>query len=384
MTPPLTLTSQECWFLPAEGSWTLDDALEAMTSKFALALNGVPLKYALPIPGQSGFWRTYLTGTLLGALKKPDKESLPCLELWSAVLKLVVADFDSLPVVPGLAWDWETFRAYLSWRYGHLGLVVESPSGKAKIVFVVRIPDGASMTTDIALDTLDWLLDPEEREVIDRTPAALTQFLLREKAFSLLQERLNLLPVHPAILDSTEEPEETTRWHLFEGEVPDMGLNDLQEFLIRYILGSSKLALAKIALSQPYLVRQAEMKGFSFKSMVAGQKQVSRALEKFQEMGLLEVVNGKWFGGKRAKTYRAAGVLKDLAEEILANLPDKEPHVPPASIAAGAWNRILLHESNYHLAQETYEQWFYSLDGCMDKDREAQMRKVWKWHIEHL
>jgi hypothetical protein len=240
------------------------------------------------------------------------------------------------------------------------------------------------MTTGIALDTLDWLLDLEEREAIDRSPSALTRFLLREKVFSLLRERLNLLPAHSAILDSTEGPEEATRWHLYEGELPDMGLNHLQEFLIRYILGFSKRALTKIALSQPNLVKQAVMCGFTFKTAAAGQKQFSRALEIFQEVGLLALVKGTWFSGKRAKTYKAIGVLRDLAEEILTNLPQKAAHIGPASIEPGTWNETLLRESNYHRTRDSFEKWFYSLDGCMDKDREAQMRKVWNWHVEHL
>jgi hypothetical protein len=53
MTTTLTLTSRECWLLPVEGDWTLDDALDALTGKFALTLNRVPIKYALPIPGQA-------------------------------------------------------------------------------------------------------------------------------------------------------------------------------------------------------------------------------------------------------------------------------------------------------------------------------------------
>jgi len=48
------------------------------------------------------------------------------------------------------------------------------------------------------------------------------------------------------------------------------------------------------------------MNEFNCKSCVSGQKQISRALEKFHEMGLSEVVNGEWYGGKRAKTYKAA------------------------------------------------------------------------------
>ena len=114
MTPALPQASPGFNFLPSEGAWTFDDAVDAITTEFALPLGGVPIKYALPIPGKSGSWRTNLTGTLQSALKKPDKASLPCLELWSAFLKLVVADFDTLP---GDFEDWEGFRGYLSWRY---------------------------------------------------------------------------------------------------------------------------------------------------------------------------------------------------------------------------------------------------------------------------
>jgi hypothetical protein len=402
MTKAPILDPSPTSFLVSEGEWTLDDALYALNGEYALPLGGVPVRYALPIPGQGGPWRTQLTSALLRSLRKPDKESLPCLDLWSATLKLVVADFDHLPVDAGLdlAWDWECFREYLTWRYGRLGLVVESPSGKAKILFVVRVPEGETMSRDIALDTLGWLLDDAEMGLIDRSPAALTQFLVREKVFSLLQERLNLLQVHPAILDSTEGPGEAFRWHLYAGDLPDLGLNSLQQFVVRFILGFSKRALGEdkgapdsagqpsqargIALSQPFLVRQAEMGGFAFKNAVAGQRQISRGLKKLQGLGLLEVVRNQFIIGKKAKIYRVTGTLKDLAEEVLANLPQKAVHMSPAFIDAGSWNRVLRQESNHHKTQKSYEQWFYSLAGCMDKDREAQMHKIWKWHIEHV
>lgn len=362
-------------YLSIEDVWTLDDAAAALPWEFALTLQGVPLRYALPRHGSAGAWRIQNNDAFRDALQRTEKNDLPCFDPWSAILKLVIADFDLLP---DSFVSWDQFREYLEWKYGRMGLVLESPSGKAKVFFVVKAP-GARMTKEIALDTLEHLLEEDERGAIDRGASALTQFFLREEAFSLLRERLDGLPVFPAILDSTEAPERPRKWLLYTGDLPDLGLDDFKTFIVRFILGASKRALAELTVSQPYLVAQARLNGFDLPNAGSAVTKASRALAFLVKAGLLERTSQKYRPGVKGKGYRVAGTLGELAEQILKEHPHKD-HVPPTTIPDHDWNRTLLRESNYHRSQESFEAWFYSLDGWREGDREKQMRGVWKWH----
>ncbi|MBP1627347.1 MAG: hypothetical protein H6Q00_1822 [Holophagaceae bacterium] len=361
-------------FQPGPGQKTFDEVLDDLTNENALSLGGVPLRYSLAASSSRGSWRTLFNPLFQDCLRKPSKESLPCLDLWSGILKLVVADFDHLP--EGFE-SWEQHREILTYKYGRMGLVLESPSGKSKVVFVVE--SGGTMTSEIALDTLDHLLDEEERPQIDRSPSALSQFFLREKGFLLLREHLNALPVFPAVFDSLPDQKEPFRWWVFAEDLPDLGLSPLEDFLVRFILGASKRSLEELALPQLLILAQAELYGFSFTSPAAGQKQISRIIRSFKDRGWLEVVNPTFIPGALAKTYKAAGPLREMAMEILKSHPTKV-HQSPESIENHEWNKDLLREANYHRNQESYEGWFYSLPGWNKEDREKQMKRIWAWH----
>jgi len=351
----------------------------------ALQIHGSPIRYSLPIPGKSDLFRTYETKDFLKHLNKMKKERLPLLDLWSSKYKIVVADFDHLPKT---FTDWSDFRKFLSFQYGHMGLVLKSPSGKAKMMFLIELPDGQAMSLGIALDTLDWFLEGEERKAIDRSESANCRCFINERMYNDIRNAIDRLPIFPAILDSAEDkPLETKivrRWNFLAKDA--IGLDLLKEilttkaqwFLARYILGSAKLAMDEIDLPQPYIIGQAEIQGDYVPSLPA----LSSARASFVKLGLLELTDAEYGRGKKGMSYRATGILLQACETVLEHQTPRADHVPPVSIVDGEWNTILLKEVNYFLKYELWNDWFYSLPGCREKDREKKMKNIWNYHLK--
>ena len=292
----------------------------------AIRIHGAAIKYGLPIKGESNLFRTQETVTFLNQLRQPRKERLPVLDLWSAKYKIVVADFDELPA-PFI--EWSDFRKYISFYYGRMGLVLESPSGKAKVIFVVKLPENQAMNHSIARDTLNWLLREEERSVIDRTDSANCRLFINEKMYREIRSKINLLPIYAGILDSAEDnpvesqlshvwnflPRDAEQLKRFEGILTTKA----QWFLARFVLGSAKLALKEIDLPQPYIIAQAAREGEEAPSLPA----LSAARKSLVKLGLLELTNEKYCPGGKGKSYRAVGVMKEVCEDILAHFETK-------------------------------------------------------------
>lgn len=117
------------------------------------------------------------------------KKKLALLGLWNSDSDqdALAADFDKLP--PGFA-DFAVLREELKHCFGKRAVVLESPRGKVKAIFVVWKPLGMRMNTETALASLKSILGPELFPFIDKTPTSLRQCFLTKDGSSLLSEEL--------------------------------------------------------------------------------------------------------------------------------------------------------------------------------------------------
>lgn len=372
----------------------------------AMTIHGDPLRYGLPFPGHSDLFRTYVTKSFLNQLRQPIKEHLPVFDLWSLrSIKLIVADYDELPMdfihEEDRDWRegeaWEHYRQYLEWRYGRLGLVLPSPSGKAKILFKVHLSEGVQMNPAIAHDTLDYLLDQEDRVMIDRRPVAAQRFFMNEVMFKTIQKGgLEEVPVHPAVLDSLDNvPEylalkegrlpEPRRWDLIPADAPEFNpligtlKNEAEWFLVRILASSPRRALQGIDLPQPFIVQQSEQALERPLSLAA----TCRAIKSFVGQGFLKVVDEGYYPGRRGKRYCADGILVEILNNRLTTQCSTKIRPVVDSIPDGKWESVFWMMTNYFSSEGDYLQWAYSLPGVdkKGKNRRKKAQRAWRAHV---
>lgn len=367
----------------------------------ALEVYGRPLRYRLPFRGKGGNFRTRLNSAFIKQLSHPVKEYLPLLDLWSGgEVKLIVADFDRLP--DGYSsehWSsekkilWEDFRRYLHYRYGKIGLVLISPSGKAKIVFKISLPNSIEMTREIALDTLQILLEESDFAVIDRSAPAARLLFLNSGMYRVMRDRLDPRPIIQPVLDSLEEggvpqTSQEHRWKPALAAAPELDALDgvldreVQWFLARFLAGAPELANECIGLSQPYLVRQSAHwleKPFS-------QRSLSEGIASLIAKGLLSVIDDSFAPGRKSKLYRAEGVLRNAMDALIQKRHSGKVSTRPAfldeDLPDGMWDATLWKATNWFGDEASFLEWATGKNGIEHEGRFRKAKAAWRNHID--
>lgn len=377
----------------------------------ALIFKGMPLKYAFQDNQKPGPFRTKFTPRFEESLKKQIKDQLPLFNLWSLNgFKLVAADYDEIPGwyqndalnyldddagwVPTEEMLWEDFRSYLSHRYGKLGLVIPTPSGKAKILFMVLVPPSIRMSHAIALDTLQHLLEEWDFAAVDIKHAALSKCFVNEVMFAAKQSGLEALPVHEPILDSLNlEPISSQVARSTSWELPSLGAeernalsgviqHEVEWFIVRFMGSMPTASLECIALPRIFLSRQSSLhpKG------PFGQAAISRAISALVDRGLLAVVDDRYAPGKKAKLYRAEGGLREAMARL--NQATPKPRDPELAsflsqeIPDGHWDEVLWKATNYFRDEDSYLAWIRGKKGLELRGREKKAQAAWRCHVD--
>lgn len=376
-----------------------------------LPLNKKPLKYALPDKCHPGTFRTRRTPRFERSLKKRDKTQLPLFDLWSVDgIKLVAADFDQIP-----EWYeqdarnyrdedagceltanelWEDFRSYLSHRYGRLGLVLPTPSGKAKILFMARVPASIQMSHAIALDTLQHLLEEWDFAAVDKKPAALNRLYVNREMLAAMQSGLDALPAHEPILDGLDqEPSSQPSARFVPWDLPLLGVeernalggviqHEAEWFIVRVMAGMPLRALESIALPRILLSQQSS----HHPEGPFGQAAFSRAIKALAGRGLLVVVDDTYTPGKKAKLYRAEGVLREVMAQL--SKATVKPYDPEAAsflgqdIPDGQWDEVLWKATNYFRDEASYLAWACAKKGVERRNCKQKAKTAWRCHVD--
>lgn len=131
--------------------------------------------------------------------------------------------------------------------------------------------------------------------------------------------------------------------------------------------------------AMPHLVRE----GFAISQKVLArtlgisQKLASIYLRRAQREGLIEIVDDRYIPDKRAKIYKAKGVL---AAHLRKKIKSKAKVKPPTKIQDGQWHQTYIQVARcFKHAPGRFMSWVKSVPGHDKKDRLEQARGVHKW-----
>lgn len=343
-------------------------------SKNAFLLpNGSVLRYAFPEDkgNQCKWFRTFYSERLM--IKRNNKISLPKLGLWSSKSNqyLLAADFDNLP--DGFA-NFANLRTYLKQNYTS-GIVTTTPSGKAKVFFVIEISNEIEMNLETAIATLELIFHLDNYDLInyiDKSISAMSIAFLTPEMVQDLQKlkSLKIISVEGYSNHSNEETLKSEHiFKLYEGCMPkyfeDFTSSDSREIFLRKLIACYGLIKDKgFSLPIPKIAKECDVSA----------KTISLWIAELISIGCLNCINRKYIPGVRAKTYIAKNELKEF---ILYTTPKKERKKPPSVIRDGEWNQKLFDIAwYYHDDEEGYFEHVKRISGWNKKDRQKQAGKT--------
>jgi hypothetical protein len=374
--------------------------------KDVLTLHGKPLKYRLPDKHNPKPFRTAYTPRFRNHLQKVSKLQLPTFDLWSAGdIKIIAADFDHVPdwyVIDTSEYLedrtnemlWDDFRLYLSHQYGRMGLVLRSPSGKAKVLFKVEVPASIQVSYDIALDTLRHFLDEWDFAAVDPMPAALNRLYVNKDMLDAMKSGLEAIPIFDPILDSLDQDSCPARsfcftpWSLLPSEADELRpldgalQHELEWFLVCFMGGNPEAALQGIALPRIFLSKLAS----HHLGRSIGQTAFSRAIRSMVGRGLLIVVDDFYAPGRKAKLYRVDGVLQETLAKLKSPLfLPRDPEIASfldKDIPDGQWYRVLWRATNFFRDEASFLAWAHSKQGIELRHRKQKAKDAWRCHVD--
>lgn len=129
----------------------------------------------------------------------------------------------------------------------------------------------------------------------------------------------------------------------------------------------------------PHLVRD----GFAIsqkalaRTLGISQKLASLYLRRAQREGLIEIVDDRYIPDKKAKIYKAKGVLEGFLKEKI-RLRNRVK--PPRRIEDGQWHQTLLKVAPaFKHSPGRFISWVKSIPGHDKKDRIGQAKGIQKW-----
>ena len=299
------------------------------------------------------------------------KENMPKLHLWSANsdVQLVAVDFDKLPDdfstyrSDDMGAGWDGFRRYLKHVLGGKAHVTTSATGKAKVLFAVKLVDHEdTMSKQMALDFIEKHIPSHLFDLIDKSKSALNSTFLTESMADELSTVLRTLKPIEAVYDQWAHRALKNEKHTFrsvEGLLPAwatdfVGRSKGRDKFVRILLACRGLLREPrgFGLSSLKLAKQLDVSGRTVRDWIA----------ELKETGLLiPARNGLYVPGARAKAFIAVGELRASIEEfqpLRGITPDA-----PSTISDGEWNEVLVEWASKFSTSEEYLAWVESVPG---------------------
>lgn len=359
--------------------------------------NGHPLRYSFPFQkGQA--WMTR-DNYLIRNWREKTKERQVKIFGWnngSSNQHVVFADFDQIPC------DFDSFdclEKYLKHLYDKKGLVFRSVSGKCKIAFVIQNPPNIPMTKEIALDVLETILTPELYELIDKQTSSLSWTFANEEIREKISNDLgNIDHLYSDIDLSTENHYYLSSYlpsniyHLIKDReesyiscIPDHGVkrynrvsNKLDERLSSFARTKTLNHVLRVLLSTPELLSGYDLSQKLMATTVGvTQKTICLIFKELVKKGLLQVTDSYSIPDKKAITYKASNLLREILEE--RRKAKRKP--PPTEIEDTKWNQTLMKVGFkcFGCNSARFYDWASKIPGSNLKDRPGQIERITKW-----
>ena len=350
--------------------------------------NSSRLKWGLPIRGDklAAYYRQQdehlLKNTIATATRQKIKRYQPDVDLWSSKtnMHVICADLDCHP--EGYAGFTEELFTTLKNSYTNAA-IARSLSGKIKMFFVVELPKyRRMMDTDIALLTLKKIFEkaPHFFKACGHEQNDLRRCFINEDIRLCLKEVKNLVP-HPA----TIPPRRLLNRQ--EGTIPEL----LKIFLRGAKKPEAQKEFLRILLATPELI---DDNGFCLSQLqlcenINRRHKISRPtitgwIKKLVKDGWLKCINQKFVpegDTRHAKRYVADNELHDAID-----LNTRSRYKLPSEIEDGTWNKEIYRaachfvranksddtESDDNDCKKYFWDWFYSVPGCLNKNRRSE------------
>ena len=187
---------------------------------------------------------------------------------------------------------------------------------------------------------------------------------------------------------------ESHAYKMYHGELPIFARKFLGKYMSAKALPEKREKFIRVILSMHNLAKN----GFDLPSTTIGtfvgtkHKNINRWLHRLVKAGQLEIVTSEYKRGKQAKRYKA---LNELEEFLLKTVQKNNNETTdsssnyklPTFIADGTWRDQTFDALRYHFLDDFdgYINWFRSLPGSREKNREEEAIERYKFFIKkHL
>lgn len=323
------------------------------------------------------FWRT---------ARSPKKEQLPKLGLWSSRSNqhLLAIDIDKLP--EGFLSFEELYNKLLN-TLDKVAIVLRSPSGKVKVLFLVEVYGGIIPTDSSIKSVLNQLLPSDLNCTVD--PQGTKLCFVNESMARIISERLPYLPVFLSMRVSgptgavrrDEAPKEP---RFYRGPIPDSLLVFQKHYKSK--LEPSKEKFLRYLLASPNLIWGLDLPITHLgKLMGTTPTSVSTWIKWLIQNRWLQLVSGKYAKGKKARRFKANGKLLSFLKILYPTHTDRQTPPPPSVIRDGEWNdagwSAIVHFQNRSKVLD----WFYNIPGNDLKGREKKiLHQLQEWERGRL
>lgn len=268
-------------------------------------------------------------------------------------------------------------------RMGNNGAVFLSVrNGYPKIIICVEYEQPVKEPSKTDIIALFTKLFPEymAENCIDLERSGLyTTYIPWEERDALAEQIRNLTPIKIEKTCETITFKAEAETFVTPSKFTYIRAKEIPEALRKQKLRRSYREFLECLCAMPHLVRE----GFAISQKVLArtlgisQKLASLYLRRARREGLIELVNDRYVPEKRAKSYRAKGVL---AKFLKMKIRMRRRAKPPKKIDDGQWHKTLLKVAgSFKHAPGRFMGWVKSIPGHDKKDRMEQAKSLEKW-----
>jgi len=296
------------------------------------------------------------------------KDNAPRIGFWTArgPIKLVVADFDTLP--KGFT-RWTKFAEYLKENYSEW-YVWRTQSRKVKMVRAFELSN-SYINTKMARFILEKNLEPKLFKAVDKNMWAMATSYTHPLMVEGLVKYLKSMTVKKMDMTEYYYAPSGHKWKSHDGKIPRAfekafckGDERKRKF-VRILMRQKQLAMKDgLDLPTPKIARECGV----------SQRTASTWRGMLEDLHLLKCICESYQKGKKAKTFKAIGWLKQLIKGIF-QAPVRSERVYrdlhlPTSIDDGHWHENLWKTSKYFLRDpRAFLDWAVTLEGVNDRGK---------------
>lgn len=279
---------------------------------------------------------------------------------------ILFADYDRLP--SGFS-DWESHREYTKFKYGHIGFVFESSSGKTKIAFVL---EGIHLSDRIKTDTLKKLIQ-DDMDGVGLKHNDLSRSFMHPRFFSAFGSFIR-----------SADPIKPVRDHQVKYiTLPNAILSDYPEpirEIVTHIASFGWKSTAGVDCPQRYI---ADAFGRS-------QSTVSVNMQDAKNDGVIRCVDSSVSVGRKAMTFAISTALYSaiVAWSCIGSLtsggyPKNLYRAPVLDLEDGHWYEGLWRATNHFHDESSFMDWAFSesRDPQKHHERMAMASRAWNNHL---